>query len=541
MLKNFRTVHNLAGRDGIKLVYLSVLVSFLAALSELFLAVQIPFILSKLMDTNLSSLPTWLKQDFVSYELLFLFTVIINFLLRGSTIAFNILISLKLGHLLLAKTFQRLLFISFEDENLSVKEKPTAIMHTKNQMIVNNLFTPIIMVISNMLMAISLIIAVIIFGGLKVITFGIIGGVLYCLILILVSSFVTSEATKYYKFIELFISQIRSIFDNRAEVLSYSLTEIFGNNLKKIDLQMRRRLASIQIIEQSPRLIIDLLAMIGILAFSTFSLAPYWSEANLNLIVVTFYALFRLIPIFNSIYANLVKFFKGLPAAQETETILKSKSIDYIGSASPKIKNLRFENVCMEIKEQKIFSGVYFDLKIGDRLGIYGPSGTGKTTLAKIIGGIVKKSSGNIFVNSKKTEDIYDNLLWLNKVLYIQQKPIIFPNDLYFNISLGKNISLRELKKHFRYLNLQLEDDDFFKLNPENFSLGMQQRLSLVRAYFSKKPIIIFDEITSGLDKANEERANKYIKTFFKDKMIVLVSHKIGTLKICNKKILLNK
>ena len=90
-------------------------------------------------------------------------------------------------------------------------------------------------------------------------------------------------------------------------------------------------------------------------------------------------------------------------------------------------------------------------------------------------------------------------------------------------------------------LGIELSDKQFNEMKPTDFSIGMQQRLCLIRAYFSDADVIIFDEITSGLDKANEDLAISYIKKFFKNRILIIIAHRDKTISACNKKLALEK
>ncbi|MDB3961747.1 ATP-binding cassette domain-containing protein [Paracoccaceae bacterium] len=540
-METLKTVSTVIGRNGYFVFCVTSLVSFFAALTELLIAIQLPVLLVQLnfTDREISSVVPFLKQ--LEPEYVFLITVLLNFVFRSLTLACNTFGSMYMGHSLFQRSLQCLFSISFDESKFSDPEKPLSMLQAKNQIIVNNFFLPIIMAMSNVLIALALIAAVLFFEGEKIIVVAIAGVFIYAVILFAFNSIVTANANKFYTFLEILISQIRQLFDYKFEVHSFNLGKSFTENLKITDSHMRWHHAIIQMVEQTPRLIIDMVILLTILLIVKFIDNDSLSESKIELMVVAAYASLRLVPVFNNIYANLVKCSRALPAITEVCEVLEARQIKTYPEINEKISSIKCMNISKNFDKREIFSEINLELEIGDKIAITGSSGSGKSTLAKIIAGLEKGETGDFQINSNQLVNVFDNLNWLKKVIYVQQKPVIFKGSIYFNVALGRDIHAKKIINHLSVLGIELSDKQFNEMKPTDFSIGMQQRLCLIRAYFSDADVIIFDEITSGLDKANEDLAISYIKKFFKNRILIIIAHRDKTISACNKKLALEK
>lgn len=198
-------------------------------------------------------------------------------------------------------------------------------------------------------------------------------------------------------------------------------------------------------------------------------------------------------------------------------------------------------------KNETIITNIHEEYFGGDKIFVQGESGTGKSTLLKLICGFYNISDGNIQINGcnikeMQEEQIFDNI----KIQF--QEPIILEGTIRENIKLGKEFSENEIMEAIKMVNL----NEFIEINGldyqitengKNLSGGQKQRLELARLILRKPPILILDEATSALDEKNEKEIIKNINQFVeKNKSILIVtSHRDSFKQICNKVLVLKK
>jgi ATP-binding cassette subfamily B protein len=178
---------------------------------------------------------------------------------------------------------------------------------------------------------------------------------------------------------------------------------------------------------------------------------------------------------------------------------------------------------------------ISFDLKRGQILGILGESGCGKSTLLKLLSGQYHTFDGKIDIDGMVITPSLDKELrnFSSYVSLISQDSHVFTETLKFNITLGYNFGFEEFwelaKNNIPYLvRWGLMPDE--TIDPKQFSMGQKQLLSGLRALFLKKPIILMDEISSGLDSELESALRDLIQFFQSRSITIIVTHRLETI-----------
>lgn len=179
--------------------------------------------------------------------------------------------------------------------------------------------------------------------------------------------------------------------------------------------------------------------------------------------------------------------------------------------------------------------GINFELKKGEILGILGESGCGKSTLLKLLSGQYQTFRGLISIDGKNINPLQELELrkFSSYISLISQDSHVFTETLKFNITLGSEINFDDFwqlaTRYVPYLlkwNISPND----KIDSKKLSLGQKQLISGLRALYLKKPIILMDELSSGLD-SELESALKDLLTFFQSRtMTIIVTHRLETI-----------
>jgi ATP-binding cassette subfamily B protein len=188
---------------------------------------------------------------------------------------------------------------------------------------------------------------------------------------------------------------------------------------------------------------------------------------------------------------------------------------------------------------------IKFQLKKGQILGILGESGCGKSTLLKLLSGQYHTFGGTIQIDDKKIDPNQDRELrnFSSYVSLVSQDSHVFTENLKFNITLGGDLGFEEFW-HQAIISIPYltrwgkKPDD--KIDPKQLSMGQKQLLSGLRALFLKKPIILMDEISSGLDSELESALRDMIKFFQSRSMTIIVTHRLETIMKADQLLLLD-
>lgn len=190
---------------------------------------------------------------------------------------------------------------------------------------------------------------------------------------------------------------------------------------------------------------------------------------------------------------------------------------------------------------KEIFNGL--DLKIfqGDRIGLTGAIGTGKTTFIKILAGLERNFNGDVFYEGSRFEE-YPHEYLRNKISIVPQRPFLFASNIRENIKMGRDMSDEKIWQYLNLAGLDRDVENFAEklLTPLgewgiNLSGGQKQRLTLARALSRESDLIILDDCLSAVDTVTEEKILDNLDDFFKGKTIIWVAHRKSTLKKCNR------
>jgi len=314
------------------------------------------------------------------------------------------------------------------------------------------------------------------------------------------------------------------VFDNFIKINRYYL---FINNL--------------------PKYLIELFLIVVLCIFIIFFSSEYNLTNLLPYISLFFVALFRLMPSFNRINTNKMSMKYN---EVSLDNILKNFSYKKIITEKKRYnlkENITFKNVSFEYENNNktILKNFDFKFDLGKIIGIIGPSGIGKSTICKLITGLIEPSEGSIYIDKKKILE-FNNKNYLN-IGYVGQKFFLMKASLAENIAMKFDINDDDIRK-VRDSIKKAKCEEF--LDQKNISLnsiidedaiqfsgGQRQRLAIARALFNNPNIIILDEATSFLDEKTEQEILKYFISNKKNYLIIIISHRKNILNLLDEKI----
>lgn len=195
------------------------------------------------------------------------------------------------------------------------------------------------------------------------------------------------------------------------------------------------------------------------------------------------------------------------------------------------VNSIRFDINSVDIYDKNLLNDIHMSFKKGDIVGIKGESGTGKSTLVKLIPKF--RSVKGIYINDIPIEKI-KNEEYLKNISYYSQNTPIISDTIYNNLNFGRKPVQKSVYENLKFLSKFNNLDEMIIENGANLSGGDKQRIALSRYFVENAQIVILDEPTSSLDKETETEIMTAVLENNKDKIIFIISHNNDIMNYCN-------
>lgn len=240
--------------------------------------------------------------------------------------------------------------------------------------------------------------------------------------------------------------------------------------------------------------------------------------------------------------------------------IVSFKRINEVLSVEPSISNtgkiklsnlesIEFKNVYFRYDkaQENMLKNISFRIEKGENIGIIGSSGSGKTTIVNLLLRHIDPTSGNILINGIDIKE-YDIESLRDIFAYTPQKTLLFKGSIRENLTFDKNFANNVLDNALDEAAIK----DFIDNNTEgyefkieqsavNLSGGQKQRMSIARALLSGGECLLFDDSFSAVDYITDKKIRNSINNNYSDKMVILVTQRVGTIKDADKIIVIDE
>jgi ABC-type multidrug transport system fused ATPase/permease subunit len=405
-------------------------------------------------------------------------------------------------------------------------------------------FTGSLVILTSILIAMLAfkpIIALSIFGGL---------GVIYITIvqvttskLISNSHITAKESTKVIKSLQEGLGGIRDVLINGNQ-------EVYCKIYRDADGPLRRVQASNAFIGSSPRYAIEAVGIL-LIAFVAYTIAEESNGITTALPILGALAMGaqRLLPLLQQAYAAWTYILSGQASLNETLNLLdqplKYESIKNTQSKLTFKKEIKFSRVNFRYdpKTSWVLKNIEFKISKGSRIGFIGSTGCGKSTLMDILMGLLTPTNGKIEIDDILLTN-NNTSSWQAHISHVPQSIYLADSTIAENIAFGIPIEHIDFKR-VKYAAQQAQIADNIESWPDQYrtivgergirlSGGQRQRIGIARALYKRADILIFDEATSALDSETELSVMESIEKLNNNLTIVLIAHRISTLKNCN-------
>ena len=185
-----------------------------------------------------------------------------------------------------------------------------------------------------------------------------------------------------------------------------------------------------------------------------------------------------------------------------------------------------------------LYDGLSVDIRAGERVGLVGRSGSGKTTFVKLVQRLYDVSGGRILIDDQDIAKATQHSL-RSQIAIVQQDPILFHRTLSENIAYGRpGASMAAIEQAARLANAH----EFIQRLPNGYgtlvgergvklSGGERQRVALARAFLADAPVLILDEATSSLDSESEALIQQAMERLMKGRTSIVIAHRLSTVR----------
>lgn len=333
------------------------------------------------------------------------------------------------------------------------------------------------------------------------------------------------------------------------EVKLYGQQEHYTRLYKSFDLPLRRAQADSVFTSQFPRFALEAIAIV-LIALTAFllveqSAAPFGALPTLAALALGGQ---RMLPALQQVYAGwsalthskqiLADVTELLETQLEGEEALRSQAVKF--ERQLELEDCSFEYPASSVP---VLCNVTMKIAKGSRIGIVGPTGSGKSTLVDLIIGLQKPSSGKVLVDEIQLgSEVMRS--WQDKIAQVPQAIHIIDGTFAENIAIGKTdgtinsdrvrAAARRARIEDTILAREAAFEEIVGEDGLRLSGGQRQRLGIARALYREPQLLVFDEATSALDSQTEREVIETLDELARDLTIIMIAHRTSTLEGCD-------
>lgn len=240
---------------------------------------------------------------------------------------------------------------------------------------------------------------------------------------------------------------------------------------------------------------------------------------------------------------------KALTSATRIETVLfNDVHIDEYNRNIDSITKIEFKNVTFRYSgaAENSLSNISFNVRMGETIGIIGPTGSGKSTLVNLLPKFYNATSGEVLINNININNLSSKLL-RSKISVVMQKAVLFKGTVRDNLLIGGKTAtdqelIEALKQAQLFDNIKSKGglDLIVEQNGRNLSGGQKQRLSIARSLIGRPDVLILDDSYSALDFATESKLRKEISNLEYKPIVFIVSQRVPSIMNADKILVLD-
>ncbi len=374
-------------------------------------------------------------------------------------------------------------------------------------------------------------------------------GLIYALIIVLTRNRMLTDGQRIAKESSQVIKSLQEGLGGIRDVLIDGSQEAYCQIYRDADLPLRRAQCNGLFISQSPRYGMEALGMM-LIAGLAYSLAQQADGIAKAIPVLGALALGaqRLLPVLQQAYAAWATIRSGQASLQDTLELLDQPLPDFAAQPIPEAllfrQKISINQLSFRYNQQTpwVLNNISLDIAKGSQIGFIGTTGSGKSTLLDLIMGLLHPTEGALEIDGQTITE-KNHRAWQAHIAHVPQAIFLADCSIEENIAFGvqkEKIDKGRVKQAARQAQIAdiidtWSDKYQTRVGERGIRLsgGQRQRIGIARALYKQADVIIFDEATSALDNETEEAVMQAIEGLSKDLTILIIAHRITTLKNC--------
>ena len=492
----------------------------------------------------------FIENKIILISIIFSIISLLSGLIRVCLLKFNTKFSFEIGSELSYEIYLKTLYRPYIEHLYKNSSEIINAVYGKSSGVIYSVIIPCINILSSIVLLVFILITFIIYVPKIIFVSFLFFALIYVSLVYLTRKkllingvLATDKVQKIYQALQEGLGGIREVILNGNQ-------KYYAEIYRKIDKPLRIAQGNILYTSLFPRYGIESLSMVFIAYLAYYlSTKPGGLEAAIPILGGLAVGAQRILPIMQQIYSSVTSIVShkkilqdvvGIMSAEipeeykentkdisfETKLVLKGVGFRYIENSEYVLKNINLE------------------IKKGDRVGIIGETGTGKSTLVDLIVGLIQPSSGSIYVDGKELDQKYSKS-WQRKIAHVPQSIFLADSTIEENIALGLELAYINKSRIINSCKLAQLEETIKRLdaglktmvgeNGVRLSGGQRQRIGIARALYKNAKIMILDEATSALDSKTELLLLNSIQKIDKEMTIIMITHRVSTLNCCNK------
>ena len=466
-------------------------------------------------------------------------------------------ISYSIGVDLCVKAYKNTLYQPYEYHVSKNTSEIISGISIKAQNVANNTVLPVVNIISSCLSLSAIFTALFLIDPTVALVSIIAFGLIYCFVALYSNKKLARESEKINFEQNKVIKELQEGLGDIRDVLLDGSQEMHADVYYESDTRLRRALGNVQILGSAPRYFVEAIG-IAIVAAIAYWMIHQPRDSGENFIILGAFAMAaqRVLPMVQQIYLGITSIYGNSAALNEVINLLhlpNQSKINFETNSNFKFENIvEFKNVSFKYKSRNkgVIENFNFKIPKGSHIGIIGETGSGKSTILDILMGLLTPITGQLVVDETTISE-NNKRKWQSNIGHVPQNIYLTDTSIAQNITMHTSkdkvdkdhlrsaIKISQLDKVLK--NLPLGINTIVGERGGLLSGGQRQRIGIARALYKNPKILILDEATSALDIKTETNLINDLRSI-QDKMtVVTVSHKINTLKHCDKIIKLNE
>jgi ABC-type multidrug transport system fused ATPase/permease subunit len=343
-------------------------------------------------------------------------------------------------------------------------------------------------------------------------------------------------------------------FGGIKDVLLLGRDNDFINRFTKSGKAFASSQGSTETLVHVPRYLMELIAFGSMITLLLYLIVNHEGDLGMILPIISVYALatFKLMPALQQIYMNIGNIKANISAFESIQLDLENSIKADLKASTPKngflypAEKIYLENITFTYpgKVEPALEKINISISAKNIIGIVGPSGAGKSTLIDIMLGLLIPQQGNLKVDDSIITS-ENNRLWQNSIGYVAQSIFLSEGTIVQNVAFGipeEHVDLDKVKSALKLACLNefiesLDEGIYTRVGERGVQLsgGQRQRVGIARALYHQAEVLIFDEATSSLDGITEKMIMESIDQLSGKKTIIMIAHRLKTIKNCDK------